>query len=85
MRTINMPFPEPIKFGGGRFRSVTVVHTVQEQFLERLVQYDPSQRTLAGQFPEAELSRLGWSSSEGEYRASIHRGARFVSEIHLVE
>jgi hypothetical protein len=24
-RTINMPFPEPVKFGDGRFRSVIVI------------------------------------------------------------
>jgi hypothetical protein len=64
---------------------VKVVHAVRETFLERLAQYDPSQRTLVGQFPEAELSQLGWSSSEGEYSASIHRRARFVSEISLIE
>ncbi len=84
-RTINMPFPEPITFGGGRFRSVRVEHSVKEAFLEQLAQYDPSQHTLAGQFPEAELSELGWSTSEGEHSASIHRGARFVSEISLLE
>jgi hypothetical protein len=84
-RTIDIPFPQPIAFGDGRFRSVKIAHAVSGGLLERLSHYNPSERTLARRFPEAELSQLGWSSFEDEYAASIHREPQFQSELSLVE
>lgn len=84
-RSATLPFPQVLKSDNRTFRSVTVTHRVREDFLNRLMAYDPTGSTLSGQFPEGESLELGWESIESEHSAALHRGRNLVSTISLNE
>lgn len=82
-RDAELPFPELFGTGQRPYRAVRVAHAVNSDFLLRFSEIDPSQETLAMQFPNVDDVPLGWVSEEDDNSARLLRGNSFVSEIML--